>query len=79
MKKLNGELRKSTEDFVILNTQLEEAKRTEKALKSLLIEKEDSCHKLEQEVVDLRRKVEKSNLHVKFNNSITILNEILES
>ena len=39
-------------------------------------EKEESCHKLEADVVDLRKKVEKSN---KFLNSSQILNEILES
>jgi hypothetical protein len=45
-------------------------------LKNQVNEKEESCHKLEAEVVDLRKKVEKSN---KFLNSSTILNEILES
>ena len=39
-------------------------------------EKEESCHELEAEVVDLRKKVEKSN---KFLNSSTILNVILDS
>ena len=38
--------------------------------------KEESCCKLEAEIVDLRKKVEKSN---KFLNSSQILNEILES
>jgi hypothetical protein len=38
--------------------------------------KRKSCHKLEDEVVDLRNKVEKSN---KFFNSSQILSEILES
>jgi hypothetical protein len=45
-------------------------------LKNQVNEKEESCHKLEAEVVDLRKKVEKSN---KFLNSSQILNEILES
>jgi hypothetical protein len=48
----------------------------EELLKNQVNEKEYSCHKLEAEVVDLRKKVEKSN---KFLNSSTILNEILDS
>jgi hypothetical protein len=44
-----------------------------------LNEREESCHKLEAEVVDLRKKVEKSNTHVKFMNNSTILDEILDS
>jgi hypothetical protein len=34
---------------------------------------------LEEKVVDLRRKVEKSNTHIKFMNNSTILDEILDS
>jgi hypothetical protein len=45
-------------------------------LKDQINEKEDSCCKLEDEIVDLRKKVEKSN---KFLNSSLILDEILES
>jgi hypothetical protein len=45
-------------------------------LKNQVNEKEESCLKLEAEVVELRKKVEKSN---KFLNSSTILNEILDS
>jgi hypothetical protein len=45
-------------------------------LRNQVNEKEESCHKLEAEVVDLRKKVEKSN---KFLNNSQILNEILES
>jgi hypothetical protein len=45
-------------------------------LKNQLNEKEESCHKLEAEVVDLINKVEKSN---KFLNISTILNGILDS
>ena len=40
------------------------------------MKKEEWCHNLEVEVVDLRKKVEKSK---KFLNSSTILNEILDS
>jgi hypothetical protein len=45
-------------------------------LKNQINEKEESCHKLEAEVVDIINKVEKTN---KFLNSSQILNEILES
>jgi hypothetical protein len=45
-------------------------------LKNQINEKEESCCKLEAEIVYLRKKVEKSN---KFFNSSRILDEILES
>jgi hypothetical protein len=45
-------------------------------LKNQINEKEESSCKLEAEIVDLRKKVEKSN---KFLNSSRILDEILES
>jgi hypothetical protein len=44
-------------------------------LKNQIKEKEESCCKLEAEIVDLRKKVEKSN---KFLNSSIILDEIME-
>jgi hypothetical protein len=70
------EISKSFETIVHLKTQIEEAKRIEELLKIQINEKEDSCCKLEAEIVDLRKKVEKSN---KFLNSSRILDEILES
>jgi hypothetical protein len=45
-------------------------------LRDQINEKDESCHKLEAEVVEIRKKVEKSN---KFLNNSQILNEILES
>jgi hypothetical protein len=69
------EISKSFETIVHLKTQIEEAKRIEELLKIQINEKEDSCCKLEAEIVDLRKKVEKSN---KFLNSSRILDEILE-
>jgi chromosome segregation ATPase len=75
-KMVDDESRKSLEIIVHLKTQIEEAKRVEEILRNQINEKEESCHKLEVEVVDLRMKVEKSN---KFLNSSTILNEILDS
>jgi hypothetical protein len=48
-------------------------------LKNQVNEKEELCHKLEVEVVDLIKKVEKSNPHIKFMKNSTILDEILDS
>jgi hypothetical protein len=75
-KKVDDEISKSFEIIFHLKTQIEEAKRVEELLKNQVNEKEESCHKLESEVVDLRKKVEKSK---KFLNISQILNEILES
>jgi hypothetical protein len=73
---VDDEISKSFETIVHLKTQIEEAKRIEELLKNQINEKEESCCKLEDEIVDLRKKVEKSN---KFLNSSRILDEILES
>jgi hypothetical protein len=75
-REVDDEISKSFETIVHLKTQIEEAKRIEELLKNQINEKEESCCKLEAEIVDLRKKVEKSN---KFLNSSQILNEILES
>jgi hypothetical protein len=74
--KVDDEISKILKTIVHLKTQIEEAKRVEELLRNHINEKEESCHKLETEVVDLRKKVEKSN---KFLNSSQILNEFLES
>jgi hypothetical protein len=74
-EKEDDEIRKSFEIIVHLKTQIEEAKRVEELLRNQINEKEESCHKLEAKVVDIRNKVEKSN---KFLNISLILNEILE-
>jgi hypothetical protein len=74
--KVDDEINKRFETIVHLKTQIEEAKRVEELLKDQINEKEESCHKLEDEVVDLRKKVEKSK---KFLNNSKILDEILES
>jgi uncharacterized FlaG/YvyC family protein len=62
-----------------MKTQLEEAKRREEVVKNQSNEREESCHKLEVEVVDIRKKVKKSNTHVKFMNNSKILDEIFDS
>jgi hypothetical protein len=74
--KVDDDIRKRFETIVHLKTQIEEAKRIEELLKNQINEKEESCCKLEAEIVDLRKKVENSN---KFLNSSLILDEILES
>ena len=71
--KVDDEINNIFETIVHLKTQIEEAKRVEELLKDQINEKEESCHKLEVEVVDLINKVEKSN---KFLNRSQILNEI---
>jgi hypothetical protein len=73
--KVDDEIRKSFETIVHLKTQIEESIRIDELFKNQINEKEVSCCKLEAEVVDLRKKVEKSN---KFFNSSLILDEILE-
>jgi hypothetical protein len=73
---VDDEISKSFETIVHLKTQIEEAKRIEELLKNQINEKKESCCKLEVEIVDLRKKVEKSN---KFLHSLRILDEILES
>jgi hypothetical protein len=66
-------LEKVLKPIVHLKTQIEEAKRIEELLKIQINEKEESCCKLEAEIVDLRKKVEKSN---KFLNSSRILDDV---
>ena len=73
---IDDEISKFFENIIHLKTQIEEAKRIEELFKIQINEKEKSCCKLEAEIVDLRKKVEKSK---KFLNSSRILDEILES
>jgi uncharacterized protein YhaN len=63
---IDDKISKSFETIVHLKSQIEEAKRIEELLKIQINEKEESCCKLEAEIVFLRKKVEKSN---KFLNS----------
>jgi hypothetical protein len=74
--KVDDEISKNFETIIHLKTQIEEAKRVEELLKNQINEKEESCDKLEDEIVDLRKKVDKSN---KFLNRSKIFYEILES
>jgi hypothetical protein len=52
-KKVDDEISKSIEIIVHLKTQIEEAKMVEELLNYQVNEKEELCHKLETEVVDL--------------------------
>ena len=59
-----------------LKTQLEEAKRIEEALRDQLEEKEVTNQKHEFEIVNLRKKMEKSKHHEKFNSNSIMLDKI---
>ena len=50
---------------ISLKTQLEEAKEIEEDLKIQLIKKEETCHMLELEVINLKKKNEKTKATVK--------------
>jgi hypothetical protein len=73
---VDDEINKSFEIIVHLKTQIEESKIIEELLKNQINEKEESCCKLEDEIVDLGKNVEKLN---KFLNNSRIFDEILES
>ena len=60
-------LEEAREANLDLKTQLEEAKRIEEALRDQLEEKEVTNQKHEFEIVNLRKKIEKSKHHEKFN------------
>ena len=78
-------LEEAREANLDLKTQLEEAKRIEEALRDQLEEKEVTNQKHEFEIVNLRKKIEKSNYHEKFNSisvkfqdSSIVLDKILD-
>ena len=71
-------LEKAREANLDLKTQLEEAKRIEKALRDQLEEEEVTNQKQEFEIVNLRKKIEKSKHHEKFNSSSVMLDKILD-
>jgi hypothetical protein len=66
-----------TEEIAInLKTQLEHTKKLEEALKIQLNKKEETCHLLKLEIVNLKNMDEKKNKYVKFHNSSAILDKI---
>ena len=73
------ELEEARWDNTDLKIHLEEAKRREEVLKNHLDENEKTCEHLEMKVVGLKKKIENSNVHVKFTNYSAILDEILDS
>ena len=77
-KRISEELEETKATNIRLNTQVEEVRRIEEVLKDQLDEKDRTCQKLEMEVVDLKKKDEKNDVHAKFKNSSTILGEILD-
>jgi hypothetical protein len=52
---------------------------TEEIVRNQLDKKEESCHEMEEEVVNLRKKVENLDTQIKFLNNSMILDEILDS
>jgi hypothetical protein len=67
----------NTKEIVInLKTQLEGAKEKEEALKIWLTKKEETCHMMEMEVINLKNKNEKTKTTIKFQNNSTILDRI---
>ena len=72
------ELEATRKENIDLKTQLEETKRVEEIMNLQLKEKENTNQKIEMEVVSLRKKIEKSKNHVKFNSSSVILDKILD-
>jgi chromosome segregation ATPase len=73
------DLNELRENYFNLKIQLEEAKRREEVVRNQLDRKEEYCHELEAELVNLRKKVEKSDTQNKFLNNSMILDEILDS
>jgi hypothetical protein len=73
------DLKELRENYVNLKIQLEEAKRREEVVRNQLDKKEESCHEMEAEVVNLRKKVQKSDTQNKFLISSMTLDEILDS
>jgi hypothetical protein len=74
-----ADLKELRESYVNLKIQLEEDKRREEVVRNQLDKKEESCHELEAEVVNLRKKVEKSDTQIKFLNNSMTLDEIFNS
>jgi hypothetical protein len=68
-------------EIISLKRQLEEARKIEEVLTNKLKEMEDICHKKEFEIVHLRKELNKTvtqlNTNLKFENSLTVLEDIL--
>ena len=77
-KNISEDLEETRMTNIGLKTQVKEVRSIEEVLKDQLNEKEMTCQKLEMEMVDLRKKDDKNNAHVKFKNNSTILSDILD-
>jgi len=75
------DLEETKKTIIIMKTQLEEAKKIEKVVRSQLKENEENCKKLEDEIVSLRKELEKTidqlNRSLKFGKRNEILDNIL--
>jgi hypothetical protein len=78
-KEVSKTIKESEKIIIDLKTQLQEAKRNEEVLNKQLNEKQQDCKKLETEIVQLKRELEKGNNQSIFENSSKILNDILNS
>lgn len=65
--------------IISLKSQIEDDNKTEEILRIQLLKKKDSCHLLELEVEDLRKKDKNENAYIKFKDSSTILDKMLYS
>jgi hypothetical protein len=66
-----------TEEIVInLKNQLKHAKKVEEAVEIQLTKKEETCHMLKLEIVNLKKMDEKTNKSVKFHNILAIPDNI---
>ena len=62
-----------------MKTQLQEAKRIEEVIREQLNEKKKDCEKLEDEIILLRKKLEKGTIQSRLENNSKILDDILNS
>jgi hypothetical protein len=78
-KEVSKTISESNQLIIKLKTQLQETKRKEEILNKELNEKQQICKILEDEIVQLKGKLEKEDMQSKFKNSSKILNNILSS
>ena len=63
--------------FIDLKTQIQEVKRIEEVISKQLNEKQLDCENLEDKIVFLKGELEKGNNQSRFENSLKILDDIL--
>ena len=72
-------IKESEKNIITMKNQLRESKRNEEVLIKQLNEKQQDYNKLEIEIVQLKRELEKGNNQSRFENSSKISNDILNS